>query len=254
MIDESPERMGLLPGFREGMANVSLDEQRHIAFGVKLLSDLYREDPDTIQEAIVSTIREVSSWTLAVPMPPGGDRSYTECFGFTLEDLFEVGAQSLIARLRAVGLPLEELHGLPIPLDLPPREAGERGIKLLFAGYLGREFPVTPDPEATEILFDSIRRQADPRHVPAGTTVLWDFLDAEPWHLRFDNGSTAVAQGRVERPTVRMRLRFRRLGEPELGAHRPRAAAAARPAARVGGSAGARAGRARAALGDRPTG
>ena len=208
MIDASLEEMEVLPGFREGMRNVSIDEQRHIGFGVKLLSDLYREDPDTIQEAIVGAIREVSAWTLAVPMPPGGDRSYTECFGFTLEDLFEVGAQSLTSRLRAVGLPLEQLTGLPIPVDLPPREAGERGIKLMYAGYLGREFPVTPDPEATAILFDSIRRQADGRHVPEGTTIQWDFTDAEPWYLRLDNGTTAVAQGRVADPSVRLRLRF----------------------------------------------
>src|SRR4029453_6048719 len=36
----------LLPGFRAGMRNVSLDEQRHIGFGVKLLRDLAAEDPD----------------------------------------------------------------------------------------------------------------------------------------------------------------------------------------------------------------
>ena len=36
----------LLPGFRGGMHNVALDEQRHIGFGVKLLRDLAREDPD----------------------------------------------------------------------------------------------------------------------------------------------------------------------------------------------------------------
>ena len=36
----------LLPGFLEGMTHVSQDEQRHIGFGVKLLHDLAREDPD----------------------------------------------------------------------------------------------------------------------------------------------------------------------------------------------------------------
>src|SRR5947209_8144841 len=37
---------GLLPGFHEGMKNVALDEQRHIAFGVKMLADLNAEDPE----------------------------------------------------------------------------------------------------------------------------------------------------------------------------------------------------------------
>ena len=35
----------LLPGFREGMENVAQDEQRHIGFGVKMLSDLRQMDP-----------------------------------------------------------------------------------------------------------------------------------------------------------------------------------------------------------------
>ncbi|MEA2187892.1 MAG: ribonucleoside-diphosphate reductase beta chain, partial [Solirubrobacteraceae bacterium] len=33
MIEESLERLDLLPGFREGIRNVALDEQRHIGFG-----------------------------------------------------------------------------------------------------------------------------------------------------------------------------------------------------------------------------
>src|SRR5881396_3426950 len=37
---------GILPGFREGMENVSKDEQRHIGFGVKMLADLNRQDPE----------------------------------------------------------------------------------------------------------------------------------------------------------------------------------------------------------------
>ena len=39
-ISDYLERRDLLPGFREGMRLVALDEQRHIGFGVKLLHDL----------------------------------------------------------------------------------------------------------------------------------------------------------------------------------------------------------------------
>ena len=39
------EHRDLLPGFREGMEQVAADEQRHIGFGVKLLSDLCRDGP-----------------------------------------------------------------------------------------------------------------------------------------------------------------------------------------------------------------
>src|SRR5215213_11458537 len=44
-IEDYLVRRDMLPGFRAGMYNVSQDEQRHIAFGVKLLRDLAGEDP-----------------------------------------------------------------------------------------------------------------------------------------------------------------------------------------------------------------
>src|ERR1700722_3722244 len=44
MICDYLERRDLLPAFREGMANIAADEQRHIGFGVKLISDLARQD------------------------------------------------------------------------------------------------------------------------------------------------------------------------------------------------------------------
>src|SRR5205807_2876608 len=46
LIEESLTRRDRLPGFREGIRNVSKDEQRHIGFGVKMIADLTREDPD----------------------------------------------------------------------------------------------------------------------------------------------------------------------------------------------------------------
>src|SRR6202050_2976790 len=45
MICTYLEQRNRLPSFRAGMANITVDEQRHIGFGVKLLSDLKREDP-----------------------------------------------------------------------------------------------------------------------------------------------------------------------------------------------------------------
>jgi ribonucleotide reductase beta subunit family protein with ferritin-like domain len=133
MIEGYLEEYDVLPGFRAGMRHVSFDEQRHIGFGVKLLADLYRADPEPIQDAIVGVIKEVLPWTAAVAKPPGWDRSYTECWGFTLDDLGEAGAASLEQRLRAIGLPVDDLPGFPMPMDLPPRERSVRGRKLLRA-------------------------------------------------------------------------------------------------------------------------
>src|SRR6195952_2879080 len=46
------EERDQLPAFRAGMENIAADEQRHIGFGVKLLSELNREDPVRVPKAV----------------------------------------------------------------------------------------------------------------------------------------------------------------------------------------------------------
>ena len=214
----------ILPAFRKGMKNVSLDEQRHIGFGVKLLADLYREDPGPIQDAIVGLIKEVLPWTSAVAKPPNWDRSYTECFGFTLEDLGEAGATSIEQRLRAVGLPVDTIPGFPMPMDLPPRERAVRGQKLLRAGLIGPgDEGVTRDPEAIEIMFDTIRRGAITDGVRSGTTIAWDFPDADPWHVVLDNGGSRAVPGRPAKADLTLRVRFDDWADVMAGRADPRA-------------------------------
>src|SRR3954467_9460664 len=203
-------RDGLLPAFSAGMYNVSQDEQRHIGFGVKLLRDLALEDPD-VPEAVADLLREVLPFTIGVFAPPGWDRSYSECFGFTLEEINEEGAKSFESKMRAAGLPLEDLPGpVPYPVDLPPRERALRGMALLQAGILGeKNGPPARDPETMALLFDTVRRGVDFRTAPAGPlTVQWDFPDADPWHLRLANGSTAVAPGRAEAADITLPARY----------------------------------------------
>jgi hypothetical protein len=209
LIETSLEALDLMPGFREGIRNVALDEQRHIAFGVKLLADLYEADPHGTQDAIVDIVREVLQYTLSVPIPPGWDSSYTACFGFSLEDLYEEGARSNEARLRAVGLPLDDIAHFPFPMDVSPRERGERALALLRAGLLGqRNGPIGRDPQTLRILFDLLARNARGEEVPRGTTIQWDFRDLEPWYLQLDGVVKTAVQGRLAKPTVRLRMRF----------------------------------------------
>src|SRR3954468_19263649 len=195
----------LLPGFREGMRHVALDEQRHIAFGVRLLHDLAREDPD-VPGAVADLLRAVTPYSLAVFIPPGWDRSYTECFGFTLEEIYTEGARSFEAKLRSAGLPLEDLPGPEIlPLELSAADRAERGLAMLRAGFIGPGDGAPPprDPQAMAILFDAMRRAVDHRTAPEGPfTVQWEFSDAEPWHVRVDNGATAATAGRAEHVDV----------------------------------------------------
>src|SRR5437588_7036389 len=133
-IEESLKRRDQLPGLVEGIHNVSRDEQRHIAFGVKMLADLVREDPDC-EPAIEDLLREILPYTAAVFVPPGWDERYITSFGFTLQEIYTYGAEALEARLRAAGLdPLRMRVGLPF--DLPAEERARRGLTMLRAGYL----------------------------------------------------------------------------------------------------------------------
>ena len=214
MIETSLERLDLMPGFREGMRSVAVDEQRHIAFGVRLLADLYEADPQGTQDAIVDLVREVLPWTLSVAIPPGWDESYTACFGFSLEDLYEEGARSNEARLRAVGLPLDEIAHFPFPMDVAPRERGRRALALLRAGLLGeRNGPVGRDPQTVRIFFDLLARNARGEEVPHGTTIQWEFPDMEPWHLVLEGRRKTAIQGRLPKATVRLRMRWDDFGE-----------------------------------------
>jgi ribonucleotide reductase beta subunit family protein with ferritin-like domain len=225
MIESYLEEYDVLPGFREGMRNVSLDEQRHIGFGVKLLADLWRAEGQPIEDAIVGLIKEVLPWTSAVAKPPGWDRSYTECFGFTLEDLGEAGAVSIEQKLRAIGLPIDTIPGFPMPMDLPARERAVRGQKLLRAGLIGPgDEGVTAEPEAVEIMFDTIRRGAMTDGVRPGTTIQWEFSDSAPWHVVLGaNGDSRAVAGRVADADLVLRCRFADWADVMAGRADPRA-------------------------------
>jgi ribonucleotide reductase beta subunit family protein with ferritin-like domain len=206
LIDESLTARDLLPGFRQGIANVARDEQRHIAFGVKMIADLVREDPEC-RPAIEELMREILPYETAVFVPPGWDERYVECFGFTLEQVYTHGAEAIEGRLRAAGLPVEEMR-IGLPMDLSPAERARRGLTLLRAGYLGeRNGPVRPNPEATEMLFDGLRRTVDASAAP-GATIQWEFSDAPPWHLRIDHGSAAAVPGKAEHADLTLRCSF----------------------------------------------
>jgi ribonucleotide reductase beta subunit family protein with ferritin-like domain len=205
-IDESLTKRELLPGFRAGIANVAKDEQRHIGFGVKLIADLLREDPEC-EPAIADLLREILPYTAAVFVPPGWDERYVTLFGFTLEDVYTHGADAIDSRLRAAGLDPSKMR-IGLPFDIPPRERADRALTLLRSGYLGApNGHVKPNAEATAMLFDGLRRQIDTSVAP-GTTIQWNFTDAEPWHLRIDNGATAASPGRVEAPDLTFRCSF----------------------------------------------
>ncbi len=195
------------------MENIQADEQRHIGFGVKLLADLRREDPVGVPRAVSAILLEVHRYTAQVLMPPNWDERYLTCFGYTFDRIGAEGVNSLLSKLRSAGMPAESLPGPPImPPGLTPLELSRRGRALAQAGMIGvREGPSQRDPETLELLFDTVRRQVNPNHGLRGPTVIqWEFTDPDvpTWHLRVDNGSTAVAEGAAPAADVRLRVAY----------------------------------------------
>jgi putative sterol carrier protein len=210
LIEEHLEARDVLPGFRAGMANVSHDEQRHIAFGVKLVADLVAEEPEC-RDAIAELIREVLPYSTAVYVPPGWDERYPAAMGVTLEEQHAAGNRAFEQKLRAAGVALETLPGPAlVPLDLTPEERAREALVMLRAGILGeKDGPPSTDPDAVGAFFAAVARAADVREAPdGGLTVQWEFDDAGRWQVHVDRRSAVASPGATRRADVRISGRF----------------------------------------------
>jgi hypothetical protein len=196
-IEDFFVKAGTMPGFSAGMEKVSRDEQRHIGFGVKVLSELFAES-DECKAAADELLREVLPYVTGIFVPPNWDERYTTEYGFTIAELYAWGMRSVEQKWRATGYPLSEHPPGIYPFDpeMPHKERAERQIKLLRAGVLGApNGKPKVDHEVEEILFDVIALSAHTDAVDRPVTIQWKFEDAEPWHVRIDNGSTSSAPG-----------------------------------------------------------
>jgi 1,2-phenylacetyl-CoA epoxidase catalytic subunit len=211
-IEDYFTKSGTMPGFAEGMHNVSRDEQRHIGFGVKTLSDCFRESEEC-KAAVVEMLREVLPWSMSVFVPPGWDLEYTRCYGFELEDIYAFGMRSVEAKWKAAGYPIGEMPPDVFPFDLtePHEERARRAITLLHAGVVGE--PVErPDssPETQALLFDVMARSAHTNAVDGEpVTIQWRFTDADPWYIRLDNGSSQAFRGEAPEPSLTLEASWR---------------------------------------------
>ncbi|MGH7288681.1 MAG: SCP2 sterol-binding domain-containing protein, partial [Myxococcota bacterium] len=166
-------------------------------------------------------------FSVALFVPPGWDRRYTEVFGYTLEDIGEIGVHSLQTKLRAAGLPLESLPGPAfLPPDLTAREISVRGRALLDAGILGEPWrPVRNDEASVALMVESLRGRIDTRRAPEGYTIDLAFRNAPRWHVVVADGRAIAAQGPPPvRPSVRMRSRYEDLVRVARGSVDPRRA------------------------------
>ena len=103
-IIEYNEKESTLPGFVEGFKNVSRDEHRHIAFGVRFLTDMAAED-DRYVKAIQNMMAEALPVADTVLDPPWAtsDEDW-EMFGVSKEETHAFAAQCLSRRLKVIGL------------------------------------------------------------------------------------------------------------------------------------------------------
>ena len=225
-IEDYLERESVLPGFREGMRNISRDEQRHIGFGVKLLSDLRREDPE-VPYAVAALLREIIPFAMAVFVPPNWDERYVEIFGSSVKEVFAVGIDSLDSKLRAAGMAPEDLPG-GIFLDpgLTAHERADGGLAFLKANIIGeKNGPPRQDPEVMEMFFASVGNTFATRHHSGSpVTLQWEFHDAEPWHVRLENGAANANRGRVEQADITFACRFEDWVDVSMGRENPRKA------------------------------
>jgi ribonucleoside-diphosphate reductase beta chain len=91
-------------GFYRGFTAVARDESRHVSFGIKLLQDAVREDPDRFAPIIQRTLVECLPLISGTLDPP--DPRYVTDYGHTESEIVEFAIESLNRRLRAIGINL----------------------------------------------------------------------------------------------------------------------------------------------------
>jgi ribonucleoside-diphosphate reductase beta chain len=92
------ERNELMPGLREGLAHVKLDESRHIAYGVYLLSRLVDDDPQ-LWEVAESRMSELLPHALSFIEETFAGYGPTSPFGVRLDELTEYAQRQFAKRL-----------------------------------------------------------------------------------------------------------------------------------------------------------
>jgi ribonucleoside-diphosphate reductase beta chain len=97
------ERMGTLPAFVEGFSNVARDEHRHIAFGVRFLTECVQED-ERYRAVMQRMLEQAIPVADKVIDPPWAEEEDLELFGVSREDTHAFAAQCLTRRLKVIGL------------------------------------------------------------------------------------------------------------------------------------------------------
>jgi ribonucleoside-diphosphate reductase beta chain len=91
-------------GFYRGFTAVARDESRHVSFGIKVLQEAVRENPERFAPLIQKTLVECLPLVAGTLDPP--DPRYVTDFGHTESEILTFAFDSLNKRLRAIGINL----------------------------------------------------------------------------------------------------------------------------------------------------
>ena len=91
-------------GFYRGFTAIARDESRHVNFGIKVLQEAVREDPQRFAPLIQRTLVESLPLISGTLDPP--DPRYITEYGHTESEILQYAFDSLNKRLRAIGINL----------------------------------------------------------------------------------------------------------------------------------------------------
>jgi ribonucleoside-diphosphate reductase beta chain len=91
-------------GFYRGFTAVARDESRHVSFGIKVLQEAVRENPERFAPLIQRTLLECLPLVAGTLDPP--DPTYITEYGHTESEILQFAMDSLNKRLRAIGINL----------------------------------------------------------------------------------------------------------------------------------------------------
>lgn len=207
-IQRYVKKFGILPGFKEGIDNVSRDESRHVAFGIKFLGELVRSSKEC-RDAAIELWDRVLPWAVGVFVPPNRDREYAECFDFTLTEIYAFGYRSFETKINRVGITMDEIPMMRRQgTEDPYEERARQAWVLIDAGIIGddrREPEVTR--EAMEILFEGAARSTNLELARSlGGPIEWLFTDFEPWHMIVTNGHAEAKPGKVDNAALQIEV------------------------------------------------
>lgn len=206
LIRDYVTRMGILPGFAQGIASVSRDESRHMAFGVQVLGELVAASAAT-KRAVIYLLNRLLPWTLSLFISEELGDDAVRAFGWELEDLYAFGLRSFDTKLKRAGIQPGEVATLvKIGGDGTPPDRARRALKLLRAGVFGNVAPLRIDDEILTMLFEGLQdvmNMRPPSHVPGA--IQWDFTDAPPWYVEPASDRVYACQGRASAPVLTLR-------------------------------------------------